>query len=284
MSVTRILTGLLACASLVLHADSSGAEQAARQARSVHLFWLDVDAAAREVTGAVTVTETQNNSYFMALGFDGGYMGIQDLNGRHVGIFSIWDPVGHSDDATARPETVPVDVRAKVLYSAPQVHVSRFGGEGTGARTMFGCDWKIGTPVRFRVTAEADGPDRTAFTGYVGDGTNETKIATISRLSRGGKPAVLHPYSFVEDFWRNGRSKDLVRRAEFTGFASRGQEKDAALKPVTVAYFSADENTLSSVDAGPVPGGAFLQTGGRTENKTVPLRKVFRLGAPASTP
>ena len=151
----------------------------------------------------------------------------------------------------------------------------RFGGEGTGAKTMFRYDWKVGSKVRFRIVAEPDGADRIKFTGYIGDGADEMKIATISRLSHGKKPVVSGVYSFVEDFWRNVYSKTIVRRAEFTGFASRVAEKDN-YTPANAARFTADGNKLMTIDAGPVKGGGFLQTGGKTENKTVKLGNWFK--------
>ena len=129
--------------------------------------------------------------------------------------------------------------------------------------------------MRFRITAEPDGNDRIKFTGYIGEGKDEMKIATISRLSHGKKPVVKGVYSFVEDFWRNGYSKTLVRRAEFTGFASRVSEKDG-YTPANAARFTADGNKLMTIDAGPVKGGGFLQTGGKTENKTVKLWNWFK--------
>lgn len=277
-----IATSLVAVG--LLAASSTGEQQAKRQARSVHLIWRGVEPEAREIAGTVTVTESQTNSYFMVLGFSGGYFGIQDVAGHHIGIFSVWDPVEYDDEWKARPENVASNLQAKVLYSNPNVSVSRFGGEGTGAKTMFGCNWEIGKPVNFRVTAEADGPDRVAYTGYIGDGTNEIKLATISRLNEGKKPALTDVYSFIEDFWRNGKSKDLVRRAEFTGLSFRGPEPDAPLRPVRHVAFSADSNTLTTIDAGPLTGGgAFLQTGGETVNRTVPLWHTFRI-RPASVP
>ena len=280
MNKTLLLCGLAALSLGVLVAAPSGDEQARRQARSVHLLWRGAEPAPREVVGTVTVRESQTCSYFMAIGFDGGYMGVQELRGgRKVGIFSIWDPGSTGIEAGAKADEVSEDRRAKVTYADPRVNVDRFGGEGTGAKTMFDYAWKIDEPVAFRVVAEADGPDRTAYTGYIGSGTNEMKIATISRQRHGRPPAILFPHSFVEDFWRNGRSKGLVRRADFTGYAARGAGADAPLAPMSAARFSADSNTLMTIDAGPVPGGAFLQTGGLTENKTVPLGKTFRLGS-----
>lgn len=254
----------------------SGEVEAQRQARSVHLHWGGIVKDATDVVGYVNVTENQTNSYYMVIGFDGGYMGIQNVHGTHVGIFSIWDPVGHEFDFKAKPDDVRESLRAKVLYNDPRVNVSRFGGEGTGAKTMFRYDWKTGSKVRFRITAEPDGTDRIKFTGYIGEGKDEMKIATISRLSHGKKPIVAGVYSFVEDFWRNGHSKTLVRRAEFTGFASRVSMKDE-YTPATSARFTADGNKLMTIDAGPVKGGGFLQTGGKTENKTVQLWNWFKL-------
>ncbi len=254
---------------------SQGDVEAMRQARSVHLFWHGIQKDATEVVGSVKVTQNQTNSYYMVIGFDGGYMGIQNVGGRHVGIFSIWDPVGHAHDYSARADAVAESLRAKVLYSDPSVHVTRFGGEGTGAKTMFISNWEVGRDVYFRIQSESDGKDRTKFTGYIGDGKKEMKIATISRLNHGKKPVISGVYSFVEDFWRNGHSKTLVRRAEFTKFASRVNANEP-FKPCTGAYFSADGNTLMTIDAGPVKDGGFLQTGGKTENKTVPLWKSFK--------
>ena len=253
----------------------SGEEEAKRQARSVHLFWQGIQKDATEVIGAVKVTQDQTNSYYMAIGFDGGYMGIQNVGGQHVGIFSIWDPVGHAHDYAARADSVAESLRARVLYSAPHVNVSRFGGEGTGAKTMFGTNWEVGRDVFFRIVTESDGNDRIKYTGYIGDGKKEIKIATISRLSHGKKPVVSGVYSFVEDFWRNGHSKTLVRRAEFTKYASRVSTNEQ-FKACTGAYFSADGNKLMTIDAGPVKDGGFLQTGGETVNKTVPLWKSFK--------
>ena len=251
-----------------------GREDAKRQARSVHLRWRGIVPGAREVVGNLTVEEEQPNSYYMAIGFDDGYVGIQNVGGMHVGIFSLWDPVGNVNDPTARQEAIAESLRARVLYSAPGVEVARFGGEGTGARLLFPYPWKVGEPVRFRLTVEPDGADRTAFTAYIGDGKTEMKIGVLSTLSHGRPPVLTGINSFVEDFWRNGESRKLVRRAAFTGYASR-ESADAKFVPASAAWFTADSNALKTVDAGPVPGGAFLQTGGETKNATVPLWCAF---------
>lgn len=267
------VAAVAAVAAGIAAAAPSGEEQAARQARSVHLQWMGLPTNAVEVAGTLKVIEEQTNSYFMAIGFDGGYMGLQNFMGYHIGLFSVWDPVGDPRDLTAKADDVEAPLQAKVSYAAKDVVVSRFGGEGTGAKTMFGCDWKIGQEVHFRVTAEADGADRTLYTCYIGDGECEAKIASISRLSHGRPPAITRVHSFVEDFWRNGLSKSLVRRAEYTGFRARAEGGE--FKSAVSAFFSADNNTLTTIDAGPVAGGGFLQTGGDTVNSHAPLWSVF---------
>ncbi|MCR5414245.1 MAG: DUF3472 domain-containing protein [Kiritimatiellae bacterium] len=255
-------------------AQQGNRDQAMRQARSVHLFWQGIVPGACEVAGTLTVEEEQMNSYYMAIGFNDGYTGVQNYNGQHVGIFSLWDPVSHVNDYSAMEGDVDESLRAKVLYAAPGVDVARFGGEGTGARLLFPYPWEVGKPVTFRVAVEADGKDRTAFTAWIGDGKTESKIGTISRLSHGMPPELTGINSFVEDFWRNGHSRSLVRRATFKGYGSRAS-LIANMTPATGAQFTADDNALATIDAGPVPGGAFLQTGGATANKTVPLWRTF---------
>jgi len=277
MKVKKMLfCAVVASAVAAMGSAPSGEEQAKRQARSVHLHWAGIPTNAVEVVGSVKVTEEQTNSYFMVIGFDGGYMGIQNFLGQHVGIFSIWDPVGDAFDFGAKEHDVDEKMRASVKFAANNVIVSRFGGEGTGAKTMFGCNWKVGETIRFRITAEPDGADRTLFTGYVGNDSGEEKIAAISRLHHGAPSTVRHVHSFVEDFWRNGLSKALVRRAEFFGFAGRAQG-ETGLSRAVAAKFTGDSNTLMTIDAGPVKGGGFLQTGGETKNEHVPIYGVFRI-------
>lgn len=253
----------------------TGEEEAQRQARSVHLHWGGLPDNLAEVVGSVTVTEEQTNSYFMVIGFDGGYMGLQNVMGGHVGIFSVWDPDADGSDFSAKESDVAEARRAKVVYADKLVNVSRFGGEGTGAKTMFGYNWDVGKKTTFRVTAEPEEEGRTLITGYVGNESGEVKIAAISIPGHGNPPTIRQVHSFVEDFWRNGLSKTLVRRAEFTDFAGRSAgEKE--FHRASAAMFTGDHNTLMSIDAGPVKGGGFLQTGGDTRNVTVPLRGVFR--------
>jgi len=256
----------------------TNAELARRQARSVHLWYEPVakDAVAAKATGVVT--ETQTNSYYMILGWDCGYCGIQDS--AHYGrilIFSVWDP-SNPHDYGADPNLVREEIRAKVLFADEGVNVARFGGEGTGARTITDIGWKVGEPVSVAILSEPSGTNRTAYTCCLRrrDGTVR-KIATVSTLRSPKRAQGLKGlHSFVEDFWRNGRSATLSRRAEFSDIATRGSD-DATWTYATRAFFSGDETESAAVDAGRLGERKFfLQTGGSTTNATTRLFSPVR--------
>ncbi|MBR0196667.1 MAG: DUF3472 domain-containing protein [Kiritimatiellae bacterium] len=251
---------------------------AANAARSVHLKYAPQAPLAQEAEATIKVTQCQTNSFYMAIGWDFGYCGIQHVVGiGHVVIFSVWDP-GDPHDLSAKQEAVPEERRTKVLYAAPEMTVSRFEFEGTGAKAMAGLDWKIGEEVSFRVESFKDGEDRMAFTCFIKmKDTPWTKLATFSTLCHGDKvKGVTNVYSFVEDFWRNGESAKRVRRAEFSGIRTRS--KDGEWVNVRVACFTGDTTQTKNIDAGMTDSGAFfLQTGGDTKNEHTPLWSFVEL-------
>ena len=143
----------------------------------------------------------------------------------------------------------------------------RFGGEGTGAQAIMPFDWKIGETYTFTVTAAPDGENHTAYTCYCSKkGEAPFRMATFSTLETWGMPYVARIGSFVEDFRRNGASAREVRLAEFSNVRS-WQNADGSGEMFTpkAALFTADSNPATTIDAGGVPGGYFLQTGGDTE-------------------
>lgn len=265
---TIILLGVCAAGLLgFAQGPLSGEDLARRQARSVHLRYDPTERNADAVRGVVTVTEVQTNSYYCLFGWDCGYCGIQDVNGRRVLIFSVWDP-GDPMDFAAHPDQVAHDVRAKVLYAKEGVDVARFGGEGTGARTMTETGWKVGDHVAIQIEAKPDGEDRTAFTCRARNlktGAWET-LATVSTIRHETRACGINGiYSFVEDFWRNGHSATLSRRAEFSRIETRSPTTKKWLKAER-AFFTGDGTPSLAIDAGLAPRGFFLQTGGATTN------------------
>ncbi|MBZ0258422.1 DUF3472 domain-containing protein, partial [bacterium] len=211
------------------------------------------------------VDESHPGSYFMACGFSHGYFGIQEIRGPEdkVAIFSVWEP-GNQDD----PNTVEEDRRTNPLFEGEGVKVSRFGNEGTGGKSMFPYQWKIGETYKFLLNAKVDGK-RTVYTAYfyLNEESRWKKLASFSTLANGDH--LKGYYSFVEDFWRNGESAKQVRRARY----GNGWVKtlDGDWVDLARMRFTADRTPTLNINAGLVDGKFFLQTGGDTKNE-LPLR------------
>src|SRR5262245_49117824 len=166
--------------------------------RSVHLGYPAPEGVA--FYNELTVQESADGTYFMACGWGKGYFGIQELaNGKKLVLFSVWDPASGDN-----PASVPAEKQVKTLHKDSQARVGRIGNEGTGGQAFFDYDWKTNVTCRFLVTAVADGPDRTAYSGYfyIHDKNEWKHLVTFSTLTR--KDELLRGYySFIEDFRRN---------------------------------------------------------------------------------
>lgn len=247
------------------------------QARSVHLFYMPQVKIPESATVTMAVKEPQRNSFYMALGWESGYFGLQDFQGTHIFIFSVWEP-GDPFDYGALEKDIPEDERARVVYAAENVLIERFEREGTGAKTYGNIAWKKDEQISFRVDAEPDGEERMLFTGYIkrpGD-TDWYKLAAISTVCKEPRlRGVVNVYSFVEDFWRNGESAKVSRMAEFRGIKTREKGSHRWVE-ARGANFTADATKTDNIDAGPTAdGGCFLKTGGDTKNEHVKLWHPF---------
>ncbi|MBN2326528.1 MAG: DUF3472 domain-containing protein [Candidatus Omnitrophica bacterium] len=242
-------------------------EQAPRAARSVHLWYPAPQGTV--FYNEMTVLESHRGSYFMACGFNHGYFGIQEIRGKEdkVVIFSVWDPGNQND-----PNAVPPDQRVKVLYEGESVNVSRFGNEGTGGKSMFPYQWKIGETYKFMVKADVDG-SRTTYEAYfyLNESQEWKHLATFQTLTNGDY--LTGYYSFIEDFWRNGESAGQIRRAKYgNGWVKTIEGHWTSL---TQARFTADKTPSDNINAALTDDGWFLlQNGGDTQNIT-PLRSTL---------
>lgn len=234
-------------------------DKAPRACRSVHLWYPADDGVV--FYNEVTVEKSYPATYFCAAGFNHGYFGIQELwQGKKVVIFSVWDPGNQNN-----PDSVDEDRRVKVLHEGEGVRVSRFGNEGTGGKSMFDYEWKVGQTYKFMIKSSVDG-DKTTYAAYFY--LNEEKkwkhLATFQTIT--GGHYLNGYYSFVEDFWRNGESAKNSRRARYgNGWV---KSKDGKWMPLVEAKFTADQTPVMNIDAGESGGRFFLQTGGDTENHT----------------
>lgn len=255
----------------------SAEEQAARQARSVHLAYQDWGSEAKIFLIQATIDDFARGSYCCLLGFTGGYMGVQELrNGKHIAIFSVWEP-GDPFDFGAKPEEVDLSKRTRPIYAGKDVEVSRFGGEGTGGKSMIAFPWERGKPITMAVSASSGGAYRTHYTGWIWYEAEQRwfRMATFSSLVGKGEPAIRAPYSFLEDFRRDVASRDDVRSARFSPlWTYTGSEWIVS----TEARFTADGNALETVDAGPSAAGFWMATGGKTINRTTKLWDLLSAG------
>jgi Domain of unknown function (DUF3472)/Bacterial Ig-like domain (group 2) len=157
----------------------------AHAANSVHLDYFTPSLARAEAFRIeIEPQSAPNATYYEAIGFDGGYTGLQtsgDLGGKQV-IFSVWDVNG---------------VGAQLVDASGSMCAS-FGGEGTGIKCRFLYDWQAGRRYRFEVQA-VPGAATTDLTAWFTDVTAGTsrKVATL-RLAK--VSAMNHNDVFVEDF------------------------------------------------------------------------------------
>lgn len=271
-----LMAGFLMVSSTLLWAQS-GEEQAARQARSVHLQYRGWQGPAKIFYLESTPIQLSPGSYFSTIAFNGGYSGIQLLpNGKRIAIFSVWEP-GNPLDPKAHPDAVEEAKRTSAHYHGEGVTVQRFGGEGTGGKSTMPLEWQFGQPVYMAISVAQYGEHRTAYTCWIWEEQKQDwfRMATFSTLVNKGSAELTSPYSFLEDFRRNVKSRDEVR----TGSVSRlwawnGSQWSAS----TDAVFTADNNTLTTIDAGPAADGFWMATGGTTTNVTTKLWSSMKPG------
>ncbi len=112
----------------------------------------------------VTVPEGYDpvGTYAMAIGFSGGYFGIQTNSRRERRIlFSIWSPY-----TTDNPDEIPEDQRIVCLKKHERTHIGEFGGEGSGGQSYMKYNWKTGQTYRFLMHVQPQGNGKTVFTAY----------------------------------------------------------------------------------------------------------------------
>ena len=228
-----------------------------KAACSIHFHWSAPPATW--FYNEAVVRKSTHGSYFSVCGWDTGYFGIQELgNGRKIAIFSVWDPAKGDN-----PGAVPLEQRVEVLHKGEGVEVTRFGGEGTGGKSMTPFAWKIGETVRCLVQATIEG-GKTAYAGWLWmPASKKWKHLVTFRVTTGGKP-MSGLYSFVEDFRRDTKSVKEERRCEFlNGWV---KPVDGSAQPLARATFTASKAQTEAqdlIDAGQIKGGLFLANGGK---------------------
>lgn len=248
---------------------------AARQCTSVHLAYLPVVDHHTAAYQETVIEKSAPGTYFACDNFTTGYIGVQELPQKteegkplRVAIFSVWD----AKDTGDNPHAAPEEERAKLVCRGKGVHTTRFGGEGTGGKSMRIFPWEEGQVIRTLVVEKEDGADFRQVAGYIFDPATKKwellscwRVQALRRGLGGG-------CGFVEDFRRNIESKNHERRATF-GPAFRWTGKEWSL--ATEFRFTKDANPNDNINVrlNPQRGYYSLATGGKI--KESPDFKVF---------
>ena len=233
-----------------------------RPATSCHLRYgpelpLSLHSATKwSLECSIQVEKSASCTYFMVIGFSpGGYCGIQELHdGRRKAIFSV-----------KNHETVNVEL----VKANPEAEVTKFGGEGTGIKTMMDLPWKEGDLITFRVDGQRYENDWRCSCNISLNGTNHF-MSMVKRNVDGG-PLLNKTgfYSFVEDWDRSKGAKGYksLRKAIFLNPKLNGEFIPNA--KFTKVETGSDGFAADFAKGWVCPDGFGLQTGFDSELKDI---------------
>lgn len=237
---------------------------AKRQCTSVHLSYKPVVPMHTAAYTEMVVEKSAPGTYFACNNFSNGYIGVQELARPNadgtpvrVAIFSIWD----AKDSGDNPHAAPEEERAKLVARGAGVKTERFGGEGTGGKSMRLFPWKEGEVIRTLVIEKADGEDFRQIAGYImNPATGKWELMSCWRV-QAVRRGLGGGCGFVEDFIRNVDSKSRERRATF-GPAYRWD--GSAWSQASLFTFTRDANPNPNINCrlNPARGYYSLATGG----------------------
>ena len=241
-------------------------ENQAIPATSVHFYYdkpeqVETNSKNWNITQKIIVEASSQNTYFMTIGFSpGGYSGIQERPNSKFAIFSLWN------DKTNSAELVSTGKTAKT---------KKFGGEGTGLKTIMKFNWKIGVPVEFRVEGWLE--ENTENTWHVAcwvrkqteNSDTWSEWIFMAEYKRIGRQILKDwgYYSFIEDWDRKvGSTGHKIQRKAAFGQSTWNGEKITRFKfkktdnPKTLDYLA---RWKAFAEGSPADDGmAKLSTGG----------------------
>ncbi|MGN1236710.1 MAG: DUF3472 domain-containing protein [Bacteroidaceae bacterium] len=180
---------------------------------SCHLAY-DIDYRQDEIEWAVIdvcvpAEYDKIGSYYMALGFSGGYFGFQNNSPTHRQVlFSVWNSV--DDD---NPDNVGEQHRTKVIAHGQGVTAQDFGHEGSGKQTFISVDWQPGKTYKFLRNAQKSSPTTTDYSAWFYDSVNDNWIFMATLRRPDTKTRIVGLHSFLENF--SPRQGDKTRKAYY---------------------------------------------------------------------
>jgi hypothetical protein len=217
---------------------------------SIHLnYQTPPKVTAFQVQVTVPEGKDLDKAYWVAVGFDKGYFGIQTKTKTERWInFSVWNKVG----------------AAKLDKKGPGVVEQNFNHEGSGVQTHRSFFWKTGVPQSFMVTVRPSQSGSAVVSGFfLIDGKWEL-IASIERP--GASPYLTGLHSFLENF---GSDNSLMRKGRYSNLFYQEEGKEE-WTPVTHALTHnaqpshADDSWMHSVD----DKGFVMEIDGKTKTRT----------------
>uniref|UniRef100_A0A4D5RAU0 Scol-DUF3472 n=1 Tax=Scolopendra viridis TaxID=118503 RepID=A0A4D5RAU0_SCOVI len=231
-------------------------------ADSTHFFYKGSTNAAM-LYNELIINKSFPSTYFMAVGFTGGYFGIQEneFNGYKKALFSLWDVV--SQERSAEDELAAVEKAGKGVL------VKRFGNEGTGYQSMIAFPWDVGEKYHFLVTAD-DKEKYFIVTAYIYY-PKEKQWKLMSSLKRVVSKKLLSGfYSFLEDW--EGKWGYVQREASFNPWVRNA--KGEWFQPQSATFSRTGTNT--NVNGWVQEGRFYMSTGGDTKGSTKYGQQVYR--------
>lgn len=215
------------------------------RANSIHVSWTTPTWEQFKVD--VTPQTWEPTTYYMAIGFDGGYSGIQSSQT----LFSLWDVNGVS----------PIVVDKGISTC------TNFGGEGTGIKCEAPIVPKVGVAYRFELQTAVVVAGKQDYTMYFTDlSTNLRKKLGTLRI-----PVIKQQsgaYGFVEDWYTEGSNclTNAVRSAKYSNVNFFDTTKKAWVAVTAAkgdAVYTPNHNEICSNYKFDFANGVFnLSTGG----------------------
>jgi hypothetical protein len=244
-------------ASALLWASTSFMLQSNAFTTSIHLRYKtkgNVTAFQCQITVLMDPVKT----YFMGIGFDGGYFGIQTKTEKERWInYSVWN---------GNKGAVPL-----LMDKGLNVIHRNFSHEGSGIQTHLVHHWETNVPQCLMVTVKRSDEGHAIFSGYIVINKKWTLMARIKRP--GHAPYLTSLNSFLENF---GVGNDKMRKARYSSIFYKVQGSDK-WHPVNEAKTSNAPQTNSDDSWNhSVQYNGFImeidgKTGTKTANKTLKL-------------
>ena len=232
-----------------------------RYAPSIHLNYKP-SPKAQLYYNEIEVTESVPGSFFMAIGFNQGYFGIQETNhGKKWFLFSIWDSKSHDKNAQLK------DKQVQIIHQDPKTRAQRFGGEGSGGQSFYDYNWKVGEKVKFALKIEDKG-ERRHYSSYIYLSHEKRWVHMLTFASIAPQAHLSRFHSFVEDFKRDYKSFHKHRGMKV--FNSWVKDLDGKWHYITDARFTRDANPHTNITAYSEADSFYFGTGGKVKNEVKP--------------